>query len=48
MTVDMQITDYQRCVVWLVGASDPQKATYQITQYHVGMMRTATMATKCL
>lgn len=46
MTVDMQITDYQRRIVWLVGANDPQKATRQITQYHVRMMLTATVATE--
>lgn len=42
----MQITDYQRRIVWLIGANDPQKATYQITQYHVRIMLAATVATE--
>jgi hypothetical protein len=46
MTVDMQVTDHQRRIVWLIGANDPHKATYQITQYHVRMMLTATVATE--
>jgi hypothetical protein len=47
MTVDMQtIYDYQRRIVWLIGANDPQKAAYQITQYHVRMMLTATVTTE--
>jgi predicted transcriptional regulator of viral defense system len=42
----MQITDYQPRIVWLMCANDPQKAAYQITQYHVRMMLTATVATE--
>jgi hypothetical protein len=45
MTVDVLITDYQRRIVWLTGTNDPQKATYQMTQYHVRMMLFATVAT---
>jgi hypothetical protein len=46
MSVDVQITDYQCRIVWLIGGNDPQKATYQITQYHVRVMLTATVATE--
>jgi hypothetical protein len=46
MTVDVQITDYQCRIVWLIGGNDPQKATYQITHYHVRVMLTATVATE--
>lgn len=46
MTVDMRITDYQHRIVWLIGANDQQKATYQITQHHVRMLLTATVPTE--
>jgi len=46
MTVDVQITDYQCRIVWLIDGNDPRKATYQITQYHVRVMLTATVATE--
>jgi hypothetical protein len=46
MKVDMQITDYQRRIVLLIGANVPQKATYQNTLHCSRTMPTATVTTE--